>query len=172
VNGIYITAPVTAAIACTNTAFGKDPIRGYVKACDYSNSTLANPVVGTYKIRTHMNTNYCGDMPSATNGTALRLWSCGSGNLNQSMSVTAAGEIRVQGKCLHVTSATSGSPVVVQDCNGSANQKWSYNSTTRQFTGYNSLCMDLSGSSVVNGANINAYNCQSTANQQWDLTAP
>jgi endo-1,4-beta-xylanase len=95
-----------------------------------------------------------------------------SGNLNQSMTYTSAGEIRVHGKCLNVTSTTSGSPVVVQDCNGSANQKWVYNSTTRQWKGFNSMCMDLSGSSVVNGTKINAAICSTGANQQWDQTAP
>jgi hypothetical protein len=34
-NGSYVTKSVTSSIACTNTAFGKDPSVGYVKACDY-----------------------------------------------------------------------------------------------------------------------------------------
>ncbi len=34
--GVYKTKVVTSSVPCTNTAFGGDPIVGYVKACDYS----------------------------------------------------------------------------------------------------------------------------------------
>ena len=40
-NGSYFYRTVTGSIGCTNTAFGGDPIKMVVKACDYASSTTA-----------------------------------------------------------------------------------------------------------------------------------
>jgi hypothetical protein len=40
-NGIYVTAVATGSIVCSNTAFGKDPVYGAAKTCDYSSDTVS-----------------------------------------------------------------------------------------------------------------------------------
>jgi hypothetical protein len=46
-NGSYITKVVSGSIACTSQAFGGDPARNVVKACDYSSDTVSDSVTWT-----------------------------------------------------------------------------------------------------------------------------
>jgi Ca-dependent carbohydrate-binding module xylan-binding/Ricin-type beta-trefoil lectin domain len=86
---------------------------------------------GNFNIRSLINQNFCADIAAwaSTNGSRMYIWSCVAGENNQVFNFTAAGEIRIHGKCLDASSATNGSQLQINDCSGVAKQKFSYNAT-------------------------------------------
>jgi endo-1,4-beta-xylanase len=65
---------------------------------------------------------------------------------------------------------TAGTRVQLYDCNGQANQSWTYTSG-KQLQVYGSRCLDASGGGTANGTAVIIYNCNGQANQQWNVNA-
>ncbi|HVK21827.1 MAG TPA: ThuA domain-containing protein [Actinokineospora sp.] len=61
-------------------------------------------------------------------------------------------------------SATVAGQVVLWDCHGGANQKWTSVGATLQTGG---KCLDVTGASQTDGAIVGTYTCNSQANQNW-----
>ena len=76
------------------------------------------------------------------------------------------------GRCLDVPNATqtNGTRVQLYDCNGQANQAWSYTSS-RQLQVYGGMCLDASGRGTTNGTAVIIWSCNGQANQQWNVNA-
>ncbi|BCJ46618.1 poly(ethylene terephthalate) hydrolase family protein [Actinoplanes ianthinogenes] len=74
------------------------------------------------------------------------------------------------GRCVDVPGAThnNGTRVQLYDCNGQANQQWTYTSS-KQLTVYGTVCLDAAGSG--NGSAVQIYSCNGQANQQWNVNA-
>jgi hypothetical protein len=74
-------------------------------------------------------------------------------------------------KCLDALNqgTTNGTPVVVWDCNGQANQQWTVNANGT-ITGVQSgLCLDANNQGAGNGTQLILWACNGQANQQWAL---
>jgi glucosylceramidase len=56
------------------------------------------------------------------------------------------------------------------DCNGTAAQQWSYNSSTGDVvnTAANK-CLDVTGNTSTNGTRAQIWTCTGAANQKWHL---
>jgi glucosylceramidase len=71
-----------------------------------------------------------------------------------------------------VTSASTadGAKVQLYDCNGTAAQQWSYNSSTGDVvnTAANK-CLDVTGNTSTNGTRAQIWTCTGAANQKWHL---
>ncbi|WP_103338257.1 ricin-type beta-trefoil lectin domain protein [Amycolatopsis sp. CA-126428] len=93
----------------------------------------------------------------------LKLTTTGGGTTNRI--------IGYQDKCIDVPSAngTAGQRLALWDCNGGANQNWSFSSdgTVRAL----GLCMDVAGGSSDNGAAIQLWSCNGGANQKFVVSA-
>ncbi|WP_433605418.1 ricin-type beta-trefoil lectin domain protein [Dactylosporangium sp. CA-139114] len=76
------------------------------------------------------------------------------------------------GRCLDVPdrSTTDGTRVAIWDCNGGANQSWTY-TTNRQLTVYGTKCLEVAGQSTTPGAAVQIATCTGAANQQWAINA-
>jgi poly(hydroxyalkanoate) depolymerase family esterase len=74
------------------------------------------------------------------------------------------------GRCIDVPNAsrTNGTRVQLYDCNGQANQQWTY-TTSKQLQAYGSMCLDAAGSG--NGSAVQIYACNGQSNQQWNVNA-
>lgn len=90
------------------------------------------------------------------------------------LTTTGAGTNRIigyQDKCVDVpnSNGTAGQRLAMWDCNGGANQNWSFSGdgTVRAL----GLCMDVTGGSPANGNPIELWNCNGGANQQFVLSA-
>lgn len=158
-----------------NTSYSTRAQAGYAPApylpAPAPSAPAPTPVPTYSRLRSAMNTGYCADTPSSTNGTQVHTWSCGSGNTNQRVEFnTTTGQIKFHGKCLDARAGTTGTVATVYDCNGGASQKWTRNSTTGEIQGLNNLCLGLSGT-VANGAKIQVLTCNGSTNQKWSLTA-
>lgn len=72
-------------------------------------------------------------------------------------------------KCLQ-TSPSNGARVVLGDCNGSADQQWTFNGGA--VTAYNGqYCLDVTDGNNVNGVKLQVWQCyQGSANQQFYWT--
>jgi hypothetical protein len=74
-------------------------------------------------------------------------------------------------KCLDASGqgTTNGTPIIIWDCNGQANQQWNINSNN-SITGVQSgLCLDAVGAGTANGTKLQLYGCWGGSNQQWTL---
>jgi hypothetical protein len=125
----------------------------------------ANAIVGAAS-------NRCLDVPGspAANGTQAVLWDC-NGNVNQQVTRTASGELKVAGKCLDAQGwgTANGTKAVVWDCSGGANQRWNVNSNGTITNVHNGLCLDANGAATANGTQLILWACSGTANQRWTL---
>jgi hypothetical protein len=161
VPGAYQMMTVTGTVGCNIATFG-DPATGVLKSCEY---TTTESIV---HIRTRLNNASNIDASAPTNGVQMQIWTAYS-SPTQDFKFTAASELSVFGKCLVATSATSGTPLVLADCTGATNQKWSYVNSTGELKNSNGLCVDVGYSSVTNGTKLTIFTCHGGANQKWDL---
>jgi non-reducing end alpha-L-arabinofuranosidase len=76
------------------------------------------------------------------------------------------------GRCLDVpnSSTANGTQVQLLDCNGQANQSWTYTSG-RQLQVFGSKCLDANGQGRTNGTQVIIWDCNGQANQQWNVNA-
>ena len=74
------------------------------------------------------------------------------------------------GRCIDVpnSSTNDGTRVQLYDCNGQANQSWTYTSN-KELRIFGNKCLDAGGSG--NGAPIQIYSCHGGTNQQWNLNS-
>jgi len=75
-------------------------------------------------------------------------------------------------RCLDVPGAsqTNGTQLEIWDCNGGANQQWTY-TADKLLRVYGTKCLDASGQGTVNGTQVVIWDCNGAANQQWNLNA-
>jgi hypothetical protein len=73
-------------------------------------------------------------------------------------------------RCLDVPNAatTNGTQTDIWDCNGGANQSWTY-TTGKQLMAYGNKCLDVAGQSTAAGAKVQIWDCTGAANQQWNI---
>jgi endo-1,4-beta-xylanase len=76
------------------------------------------------------------------------------------------------GRCVDVPNASQsdGTRVQLWDCNGQANQSWTYTSS-KQLQVYGSKCLDASGQGTTNGTAVIIWSCSGQANQQWNVNS-
>ena len=76
------------------------------------------------------------------------------------------------GRCVDVPNAatTNGTQVQLWDCNGQANQRWTYTSG-KQLQVYGNKCLDASGQGTTNGTPVIIWDCNGQTNQQWNVNS-
>lgn len=107
-------------------------------------------------------------------GTAVQIWNC-YGSPAQKYSWMADGSIRAFPSTTPMCLGTAGTGqdgdrIVIQTCNGSAQQKWTATSAN-EIRGINGKCLDVVNASAANGARLMLWNCYGSASQKWDNAA-
>lgn len=71
------------------------------------------------------------------------------------------------GRCLDVSGASSanGTPMIIWDCGGGANQQFTLNGKALQVLG---KCLDMPGNASA-GTQVRIWDCQGGTNQQWNI---
>ncbi|WP_158273831.1 ricin-type beta-trefoil lectin domain protein [Micromonospora sp. RP3T] len=120
--------------------------------------TLANN--GTTVTVSHANIN--------DTSTVTLLPPGGGGPTNQNVQIVGG----QSGRCVDLpgSTTTNGAQAQLWDCNGGANQRFSYTSG-KQLTVYGTKCLDASGQGTANGTAVVVWDCNGQANQQWNLNA-
>jgi predicted alpha-1,6-mannanase (GH76 family) len=112
-----------------------------------------------------------------TAGTQIDVWGCNS-TPGQSWSTPApgaTGEMHIVDGCATVNNGTAnGTKVVWDTCTGSAQQKWTWETTsnpydTYVYNAYSGKCMDNTGDSTANGNPIQIWTCNKDTAQTWHL---
>lgn len=77
---------------------------------------------------------------------------------------------RQSGRCLDIDnfSTANGTQAQLWDCNGGANQRWTY-TTGKQLVGYGGKCLGTTGQGTGNGARAVIWDCGGQADQQWNI---
>ena len=76
------------------------------------------------------------------------------------------------GRCIDINASTTtnGTQAQLWDCNGGANQRWTYTSG-KQVMVYGNKCLDASGQGAGSGTPVVIWDCTGQSNQQWNLNA-
>jgi lysophospholipase L1-like esterase len=124
--------------------------------------SAARQIVGTQSGR-------CADVPGSANGTAVQLQDCAGATWTPNgKQLTAFGS-----KCLDASGqgTADGTPVIIWDCSGQANQQWTVNADGT-ITGVQSgRCLDATGQGTASGTKLVLWTCNGQANQKWTLRA-
>ena len=118
---------------------------------------------------------------STANGNTIDIWGAnGTGAQSwvlSNVNVVPAGSYNIAVSfgpyCVTAAEASSGSPVNLQPCNGSAGQSWSAvpsgNGYALHPASNPSLCMDVYGNGNANGTPVIVWTCNGGANEQWAI---
>ena len=75
-------------------------------------------------------------------------------------------------RCLDVPNqaTATGTQLNIWDCNGQANQQWTYTSASELtvYSGGSLRCLDASGAGTANGTPVIIWTCHGGANQKWN----
>jgi hypothetical protein len=76
------------------------------------------------------------------------------------------------GRCVDINNSTTanGTQAQLWDCNGGANQRWTY-TASKQLMVYGNKCLDASGQGTSNGTPTVIWDCNGGSNQQWNINA-
>jgi alpha-galactosidase len=103
-------------------------------------------------------------------GTTEEIWPC-NGGINQELSPTSAGELRVMGatECLDVynNETAAGTKVELWPCDGGANQKWTVQGNGTIVGQQSGLCLDVTGGATTEGTALEIWTCNGQSNQEW-----
>nr|WP_269665004.1 ricin-type beta-trefoil lectin domain protein [Streptacidiphilus jeojiense] len=110
----------------------------------------------------------CLDVPNGALGVQVQIYDC-SGNANQEITPTAAGELRVSGSCLAANGdgTTAGTKVILWTCNGKTSQQWSTTLNGSIVNRSNGLAIDVTGAATANGSPVELWTPLGSTNQIW-----
>ncbi|MET9617850.1 RICIN domain-containing protein [Kitasatospora indigofera] len=83
--------------------------------------------------------------------------------------VSADNTLTTGGKCLDASGGGTGpgTPVALWDCNGQANQQWTFASDGTVRGVQSGLCLDVTGGATGNGTPMELSTCIGGTNEQW-----
>jgi len=110
----------------------------------------------------------CLDVPNGQTGVQVQIYDC-SGNANQTITRTGAGELRVSGKCLAANGdgTTPGTTLILWACNGKAGQQWAFRVDGTIVNRSNGLVIDVTDWGTANGSKVELWTGLGNATQQW-----
>jgi hypothetical protein len=83
-----------------------------------------------------------------------------------------AGELKIHGKCLTIRSGTgNGARATLQSCTDAASQRWQDQTGDQLYNPHSGRCLADSGSSRVNGRQVELWSCSGGPAQSWKLPA-
>ncbi|MFE2062709.1 RICIN domain-containing protein [Streptomyces sp. NPDC059467] len=125
------------------------------------------PTAATFTLK-GTNSGRCLDVPNGATGVQVQIYDC-SGNANQTITQTAAGELRVSGKCLAADGdgTTAGTKLILWACNGKTSQQWAFRVDGTIVNRSNGLVIDVTGSGTANGTKVDLWTGRGATNQQW-----
>ncbi|MEU1513613.1 RICIN domain-containing protein [Streptomyces sp. NPDC005811] len=114
------------------------------------------------------NSGKCLDVPNGQTGVQVQIYTC-SGNANQTITQTTAGELRISGKCLaaNADGTTAGTKLILWACNGRSSQKWSFRLDGTVVNRSNGLAVDVTGWGTANGSPVQLWTPLGNATQKW-----
>ncbi|MER5429140.1 RICIN domain-containing protein [Streptomyces sp. NPDC002588] len=157
---LYMTG-ATAGGSVTLAASADDGSQDWLLVQDPLPTDSAFTLKGTYSGR-------CLDVPNGQTGVQVQIYDC-SGNANQTITQTAAGELRVSGKCLAANGdgTTAGTKLILWACNGKTSQQWAFRVDGTIVNRSNGLVVDVTNWGKSNGSKVQLWTGLGNATQTW-----
>lgn len=110
----------------------------------------------------------CLDVPDGRTGVQVQIYTC-SGNANQTITQTAAGELRVSGKCLAASGdgTAPGTALILWACNGKPSQQWAFRVDGTIGNRSSGLVIDVTGWGSADGSKVQLWTPLGNATQMW-----
>ncbi|MFE7274199.1 RICIN domain-containing protein [Streptomyces sp. NPDC057623] len=158
--GLYMTG-ATAGGSVTLAASADDGSQDWQLVQDPLPTAATFTLKGTYSGK-------CLDVPNGATGVQVQIYTC-SGNANQTITQTAAGELRVSGKCLaaNADGTTAGTKLILWACNGKTSQQWAFRVDGTIVNRSNGLVIDVSAWGTANGSKVQLWTGLGNATQTW-----
>jgi len=104
----------------------------------------------------------------SVNGNPVDIWQCIGGARQRWTQQNR--ELVVRSKCLTDSSeGGSGTPLVIETCNGAKDQQWSRNSVGEYVLVSTNLCLTDPGNAITNGTQVQVQTCKNAADQHWSV---
>ncbi|MEU2286237.1 RICIN domain-containing protein [Streptomyces sp. NPDC013178] len=157
---LYLTGATTSGSVTLATATGDG-------SQDWQLVQDPLPTDGTFTLK-GANSGRCLDVPNGQTGVQVQIYDC-SGNANQTITQTTAGELRVAGKCLAADGdgTTAGTKLILWTCNGKPSQKWWFRLDGSVINRSNGLAVDVTGWATANGSKVQLWTALGNATQRW-----
>lgn len=125
------------------------------------------PTAATFTLK-GTNSGRCLDVPNGATGVQVQIYDC-SGNANQTITQTAAGELRVSGRCLAANGdgTTAGTTLILWACNGKTSQQWAFRVDGTIVNRSNGLVIDVTNWGTANGSEVELWTGLGNATQTW-----
>jgi hypothetical protein len=167
-----VTATLTVGTLPTGVAVYPATHTAYVaNTLDNTVSVIspAVPVSGPIMSGSRAGTCVADSGDSTANDTPVTLATC-NGSASQDWTVTGAGTLQVNGKCLDIyrDEKTNNAPVEVWTCTGGANQQWQPTAAGTLVNPVSGKCLD-DLKLTTPSTQLEIYTCNSHPNQQWQI---
>ena len=141
-----------------------------LQATPSSLTTITTPPTGSPALLTHAASTRCLDVAGGgANGGQATIQDC-TGQANQRWTRTTAGELRAFGdRCLDVNGSGTANGTKIQSwgCNGTAAQKFTFNTNGTVVNTSSGKCVDVNGNGTANGTLVQLWDCNGTTAQRW-----
>jgi len=181
---IYLYDSVTDASLCMDMQGGNIALGTPVQVwgCNHLAGQKWNLLHGI-TIRPEAGQEFCLDLygGSTTNGNKVQLWRCnGLANQKWIFDDYRIRPINDPNKCVDGGAGLQGGfGLIIWDCNGAKQQIFGYDSSnmrtiylTQSGAADASLCLDVAGGTMSEGAVIQTWSCNQCWNQQWKVIGP
>ncbi|MFF4568012.1 ricin-type beta-trefoil lectin domain protein [Streptomyces sp. NPDC001410] len=156
-------------LAYTNTA--STPVTGTLQVNGQTATTVSFPPTGstpgTVSVQVHLTKGSTNSL-TLTGGPTL-------GTLSVRPVPGTGGTLlagKQSGRCADVydNTITNGTQAELWDCNGGANQAWTY-TLRKELVVYGDKCLDAYNLGTTNGTKVVIWDCNGQTNQQWNVNA-
>jgi non-reducing end alpha-L-arabinofuranosidase len=149
-------------------------VQANIVAAGYTGNTGGTPAAnaGTINGPGGQCVDVIGD-DSGGDTSAVDLWNCQSGAIDQHWTHNSDDSLTTLGRCLDIDgdSTAVGAKVELWDCNGVGGQKWIQQSNGSLLNPQSGLCLDDPSDNTANGTVLQIYTCNGTAAQQFSVTS-
>ncbi|WP_433202645.1 beta-1,3-glucanase family protein [Dactylosporangium sp. CS-047395] len=103
------------------------------------------------------------------NGTAVQLWDCQSGAVDQRWTHNANGSLSTLGRCLDINGngTANGTQVQLWDCNGVGGQAWVQQADGSLRNPQSGRCLDAPSGNTGNGTRLQIWDCNGSGAQKF-----
>ncbi|WP_314242130.1 ricin-type beta-trefoil lectin domain protein [Streptomyces kutzneri] len=138
----------------------------------YDHSSV--PTAEGTKLISALSADKCADNNTGSNqdGNRIQIWDCNDqgGGAAQKFDVTAAGELRIAGKCVDASGGgmVNTTPLILWGCIPAAyNQQWLPTATGGFLNPASGRCLDLPNGRLDNGTQLQLWDCNTSNAQRW-----
>ena len=145
-------------------------VQANITSVGYSGSTGDSPAAGTIGGPGGKCVDVAGD-DTGGDGTAVQLWDCQSGAVDQHWTHNADDSLSTLGRCLDIVGNGTANLAQLElwDCNGVGGQKWLQQADGSLKNPQSGRCVDSPSGATANGTRLQIYDCNGSAAQKFSV---